>query len=140
MATKGGAKAIGLCDEIGSLEVGNQADLILADLKALNLSPVLEAPMRNIVPNLVYAASGRGVKTVIMAGNVLVQDGVVLTAHEEAVLGEAHAQAEVVACSLDLGVAGIGDHRQRIFCIPIGCDSPRGGIALQQEHRTGDLS
>jgi 5-methylthioadenosine/S-adenosylhomocysteine deaminase len=97
MATIEGAKAIGLGDEIGSLEVGKQADLILVDLKALNLSPVLETPIRNIVPNLVYAASGHEVKTVMVAGKILVRDGVVLTADEDAVRAEAQAQAEAVA-------------------------------------------
>jgi 5-methylthioadenosine/S-adenosylhomocysteine deaminase len=56
MATIEGARAIELGDDFGSLEEGKQADLILVDLTALNLSPVLEAPVRNIVPNLVYAA------------------------------------------------------------------------------------
>jgi 5-methylthioadenosine/S-adenosylhomocysteine deaminase len=46
MATVEGAQAIGLGDEVGSLEVGKQADLILVDLTALNLSPVLESPIR----------------------------------------------------------------------------------------------
>ena len=41
MATIEGAQAIGLGDEIGSLEEGKQADLILVDLTALNLTPVL---------------------------------------------------------------------------------------------------
>jgi len=89
MATIEGAMAIGLGDEIGSLEVGKQADLILVDLKALNLSPVLEAPIRNLVPNLVYAANGHEVKTVMVAGRVLVRDGVVLNADEETVRAEA---------------------------------------------------
>ncbi len=80
MATIEGAKAIGLGDEIGSLEAGKQADMILVDLTELNLSPVLEIPIRNIVPNLVYAGSGHEVKTVIVAGKVLVRDGEVLSA------------------------------------------------------------
>jgi 5-methylthioadenosine/S-adenosylhomocysteine deaminase len=46
MATIEGAQAVGLGDEVGSLEAGKQADLILVDLAALNLSPVLEAPVR----------------------------------------------------------------------------------------------
>jgi 5-methylthioadenosine/S-adenosylhomocysteine deaminase len=97
MATIEGAKAIGLGDEIGSLEVRKQADLILVDLTALNLSPVLEAPIRNIVPNLVYAASGHEVKTVMVAGRALVRDRVVLTADEDTVRAEAQAQAEALA-------------------------------------------
>jgi 5-methylthioadenosine/S-adenosylhomocysteine deaminase len=75
MATIEGAQAIGLGDQIGSLEAGKQADFILVDLTALNLSPVLEAPIRNIVPNLVYAGSGHEVKTVIVAGKILVRRG-----------------------------------------------------------------
>lgn len=97
MATIEGARAIGLRDEIGSLEAGKQADLILVDLTALNLSPVLEAPVRNIVPNLVYAANGSEVKTVMVAGKVLVRDGEVLTADEAAIRAEAQIQAEDVA-------------------------------------------
>jgi N-acyl-D-aspartate/D-glutamate deacylase len=46
MATIEGAQAVGLGDEVGSLEAGKQADLILVDLTELNLSPVLEAPVR----------------------------------------------------------------------------------------------
>ena len=53
--------------------------------------------VQDIVPNLVYAASGHEVKTVMVAGRVLVRDGVVLTADEEAVRAEAQEQAEDVA-------------------------------------------
>jgi 5-methylthioadenosine/S-adenosylhomocysteine deaminase len=97
MATVEGAQAIGLGDEIGSLEVGKQADLIIVDLSAPNLSPVLNAPVRNIVPNLVYAATGHEVTMVMVAGKVLVGEGEVLTADEEAIRAHAQAQAEEVA-------------------------------------------
>jgi 5-methylthioadenosine/S-adenosylhomocysteine deaminase len=97
MATVEGAQAVGLGDEIGSPEAGKQANLILVDLSALNLSPLLDAPVRNILPNLVYAASGHEVKTVMVAGQVLVRDGQVLTADEAAVRAEAQAQAEALA-------------------------------------------
>ncbi len=97
MATIEGAQAIGLDDEIGSLEIGKQADLISVDLTALNLSPVLTGPVRNIVPNLVYAASGHEVKTVMVAGKILVRDREVLTADQVAIRSEAQTQAEAVA-------------------------------------------
>jgi 5-methylthioadenosine/S-adenosylhomocysteine deaminase len=96
MATIEGAQAVGLGDEVGSLEVGKQADLILVDLTELNLSPVLEALVRNIVLNLVYAGSGHEVKTVMVAGKVLVRDGEILVADEAAVRAEAQEQAEEV--------------------------------------------
>ncbi len=97
MATVEGARAIGLGDEIGSLETGKQADLILVDLTAPNLSPVIDAPVRNIVPNLVYASSGHEVKTVIVAGKVLVRERQALTVDEAAIRAEAQAQAEALA-------------------------------------------
>ena len=97
MATIEGAQAIGLADEVGSLAPGKQADLILVDLTAPNLSPVLLDPIRNIVPNLVYAGSGHEVKTVIVAGRILVRDYEVLTINEAAVRAEAQLQAERVA-------------------------------------------
>jgi 5-methylthioadenosine/S-adenosylhomocysteine deaminase len=97
MATIEGAQAVGLGDKVGSLEAGKQADMILVDLTELNLSPVLEAPVRNIVPNLVYAGSGHEVKTVMVAGKVLVLNGQVLVDDEAAVRAEAQVQAEGVA-------------------------------------------
>jgi 5-methylthioadenosine/S-adenosylhomocysteine deaminase len=97
MATIEGAQAVGLGDEVGSLEAGKQADLILVDMTELNLSPVLVAPVRNIVPNLVYAGSGHEVKTVMVAGKVRVRDGEVLVADEVAARAEAQVQAEEMA-------------------------------------------
>ncbi len=99
MATIDGARAIGLGKEIGSLEPGKQADLILVDLTAPNLSPVLEVPIRNIVPNLVYAATGREVRLVMVAGRILVRDGELVCANEAEVRMEAQVQAmEVARC------------------------------------------
>jgi 5-methylthioadenosine/S-adenosylhomocysteine deaminase len=97
MATIEGARAIGLDGEIGSLEAGKQADLILVDLAVPNLSPVLIDPIRNIIPNLVYAGSGHEVKTVMVAGQVIVRDYQVLTVDEAALRAEAQAQAAEVA-------------------------------------------
>jgi urease alpha subunit len=60
MATIEGAQAVGLGDEIGSLEVGKQADLILVDLTTLNLSPVLTEPIRNTVLDPVLVGQSEG--------------------------------------------------------------------------------
>lgn len=97
MATIEGAQAIGLGDQIGSLEPGKQADLIVVDLTEPNLLPILSEPVRTIVPNLVYAGTGREVQTVIIAGKTVVQDGNVLTMDSEAIRAEAQHQAEQVA-------------------------------------------
>ena len=100
MATIEGAQAIGLGDEIGSLAPGKQADLILVDLTAPNLMPVLTDPIRNIVPNLVYAGTGHEVKLVMVAGNTLVRDGKATTIDEAAVLATAQEQALEVAAAV----------------------------------------
>ncbi|MGD1995007.1 MAG: hypothetical protein PVI59_17575 [Anaerolineae bacterium] len=74
-----------------------QADLIVVDLRAPNLSPVLEAPIRNIVPNLVYAGTGHEVRDVMVVGRMLARDRQVLTVDEEAIRVEAQREAEAVA-------------------------------------------
>lgn len=111
MATIEGARAIGLADKIGSLEAGKQADLILVDLTRPNLSPVLNDPIRNIVPNLVYAGSGHEVKTVMVAGQILMQDYRVLTVDEAAIRAEAQAQAEAI----DRRVAADPIHQEMVL-------------------------
>ncbi|MEM3420989.1 MAG: amidohydrolase family protein [Candidatus Hadarchaeum sp.] len=81
MATINGAAALGLQAELGSLEVGKKADLIIVDLRKPHLSP-----MHDIVSHLVYSASGSDVDTVIVDGKILMEKGEVLTLDEEKVL------------------------------------------------------
>lgn len=89
MATIGGARALGMGDEFGSLEVGKVADLIVVDLGGLHMRPI-----NNLVNNLVYAAcAARDVVTVIVDGRVVVQDRKLVAFDEE----EAMAQAEEYA-------------------------------------------
>ena len=61
------------------------------------LSPVLTAPMRSTVPNLVYAANGSEVRIATVVGKVLVRDREVFTADEDAICAEAQVQAERAA-------------------------------------------
>lgn len=81
MATIGGAVAIGQADDIGSLEEGKRADIVLVDLAQPHTSPV-----RDPVSNLVYAARGANVATVIVNGEVLMRDGVITVCDERAVM------------------------------------------------------
>jgi cytosine/adenosine deaminase-related metal-dependent hydrolase len=67
MATSLGAQALGLGDELGSIEPGKKADLVLFDTHR----PEWQA-LRNPVNNLVYNADGRSVHTVIVDGRVVV--------------------------------------------------------------------
>jgi 5-methylthioadenosine/S-adenosylhomocysteine deaminase len=70
MATMAGARAMGLEDEIGSLEIGKRADLIMVDFRALGLQPMLDP-----VQNLVYHAHAGDVGFVMVDGRVLLEQG-----------------------------------------------------------------
>lgn len=83
MATIEGAKAVGLGDIIGSLEVGKRADFIAIDLKKPSMLPLFTSPMRNIVPNLVYSARGEEVVLSVVDGKVIYKDGKILGIDEE---------------------------------------------------------
>ncbi|OPY21712.1 MAG: N-ethylammeline chlorohydrolase [Methanobacterium sp. PtaU1.Bin097] len=88
MATIGGATALGLSDELGTIKVGKKADLILVNMKAPHL-----APYRHPISHLVYAANGGDVDTVICNGQILMQGRELLTLDEKAVLEEAEEAA-----------------------------------------------
>jgi 5-methylthioadenosine/S-adenosylhomocysteine deaminase len=70
MATINGARAINAEDNLGSLEKGKLADVVLIDLKRLNTTPTYD-----IISNLVYCATGDNVDTVIVDGKVLLRKG-----------------------------------------------------------------
>lgn len=88
MATIEGAKAVGLGDLVGSLEVGKRADFIAIDLKKPTMLPVYTKPMRNIVPNLVYSARGDEVALSVVDGRIIYKDGKILAIDEEEYLAE----------------------------------------------------
>jgi 5-methylthioadenosine/S-adenosylhomocysteine deaminase len=71
LATIGGARAIGMAEHIGSLEVGKQADIVVHDTSSLTWAPRSADP----VLQLVWAADGRGVRDVLVAGRPVVRDG-----------------------------------------------------------------
>jgi 5-methylthioadenosine/S-adenosylhomocysteine deaminase len=73
-ATIEGATALGIGDRAGSLEAGKEADLIMLDLTKPPLAPVLLEPARNLVPNLVYAETGRNVTLSMVAGKIIYRD------------------------------------------------------------------
>lgn len=70
MATMGGARAMGLEREIGSIEVGKRADLVGFDFRRPHLTPAT-----NPLGNLVHVAQGRDVELVAVDGEVMVEDG-----------------------------------------------------------------
>lgn len=97
MATIEGAKALGIDHLTGSLEVGKSADLILLNLAEPTLAPVYTEPIRNFLPNIVYAARGQEVDTVIVNGKVLVEHRVPQTFDMKEILCNAQHYAEEIA-------------------------------------------
>jgi len=84
MATINGAKALGLVNKIGSLEVGKRADIITISLNKPHLVPIYDP-----YSHLVYCVNGGDVSDVIVNGKVLMRDREVKTIDEEKVLAEA---------------------------------------------------
>src|SRR5258707_6278577 len=81
MATIEGARALHLQQEIGSLEAGKKADLILIGLESPNAVPMYDG-----YASLAYALKGIDVETVIIGGRVVMRDRKLLTVDESAVI------------------------------------------------------
>jgi 5-methylthioadenosine/S-adenosylhomocysteine deaminase len=95
MATIDGARALGLDREIGSLEAGKRADLIV-----VSTASARQTPMYDPLSHLVYATHGDDVRTTIVNGRILMRDRKVLTLDERAVLAEARAWAAKVRAAV----------------------------------------
>ena len=81
MATINGAKALGLEKEIGSLEEGKKADIIILDFEKPHLTPC-----HNLVSNIVYAAKGSDVETTIINGKIVMENKKIKGINEKKVL------------------------------------------------------
>jgi 5-methylthioadenosine/S-adenosylhomocysteine deaminase len=95
MATLGGARALGLDKEIGSLETGKRADLITLDLDAPNA-----VPLYDVYSQMVYALKGSNVMDVIINGREVVRDRRCLTLDQQAVIARAREYGLKVAESV----------------------------------------
>ena len=73
MATINGAKLLGLEDQIGSIEEGKKADLIIVDISN-KLDNIKMIPNNDIISNLVYKTIGKNVDTTIVDGNILMEN------------------------------------------------------------------
>jgi 5-methylthioadenosine/S-adenosylhomocysteine deaminase len=92
MATLDGARALGLADEIGSLEAGKRADVIVVDLNNLHA-----APEADVVSSLVYSAQASDVRTTIIDGSIVMRDRELTMMNERDVISEANREAEALA-------------------------------------------
>jgi cytosine/adenosine deaminase-related metal-dependent hydrolase len=89
MATLGGARTMLMSDEIGSLEPGKKADVVVHDTERPEWRPLL-----NVMNQLVWSADGRGVHTVYVDGRLVVEAGRVTTLDEHALYAAAQEAGE----------------------------------------------
>jgi 5-methylthioadenosine/S-adenosylhomocysteine deaminase len=89
MATINGANALGLGAEVGSLEVGKQADVVILDAAQPHL-----APRHDPIALLVYSAQAADVATVIVNGRILLEERVLTTLDNALLLEQATAQTQ----------------------------------------------
>jgi 5-methylthioadenosine/S-adenosylhomocysteine deaminase len=97
MATLGGARLIGRQDQLGSLEIGKLADLIV-----VRMDQPRQTPMYDPVSHLVYVTRGDDVETTIVNGKVLMRGGKVLTLNEASVLADARKAAAAVRSAVGM--------------------------------------
>ena len=91
MATIDGARALGMEKEIGSLEAGKRADLIVVSMSAARQTPLYDP-----LSHLVYVTRGDDVQTMVVDGKVVMRDRRVTTMNERAVLDDAAQWARAV--------------------------------------------
>jgi len=91
MATIQGAKAVGMDDQIGSIEVGKRADLLVIDFEQPNTTPCY-----NPVSSLVYSGNHANIQAVFVEGALIYNDGHFTTINEQDILQKAQAKAEEI--------------------------------------------
>ena len=85
IATMGGARALGLEKQVGSLETGKRGDVIIVNLDSIHSTP----RPRELVSALVYSAQTNDVRSVVIEGQIVMKDGELLTLNEESVRRDA---------------------------------------------------
>ena len=91
MATLGGARALGLADQIGSISPGKRADFVAFDFRKPHLAPHI-----NTLGNLVHTAQGRDITLVVCDGEVVAEEGRLTRADQDAIMTEGQAAADAL--------------------------------------------
>ncbi len=88
MATIDGARAMGLEQEIGSIETGKRADIVVLNISALHATP----KPKDLASAIVYSTQPEDVQTVIIDGRIVMRDRKLLTLNEDQVRADANEQ------------------------------------------------
>jgi 5-methylthioadenosine/S-adenosylhomocysteine deaminase len=97
MATIDGARALHMEKEIGSLETGKKADVILISLDEPNA-----VPMFDVYAQIAYSLKASDVETVMIGGRIVMRDHKLLTVDEAAAIAKAREYRKSVAASLGM--------------------------------------
>jgi cytosine/adenosine deaminase-related metal-dependent hydrolase len=100
MATLTGARALHLEKQIGSLEAGKKADLII-----INTSAPHAVPMYNAYSEIVYALKASDVRTVVIAGKIVMEDRRMLTLDEKEIVAKAEEYKKKIEDSMAVPAA-----------------------------------
>jgi 5-methylthioadenosine/S-adenosylhomocysteine deaminase len=93
LATMGGARAMRLDKEIGSLEPGKKADIVIFNLRRQHFTPAILTDRTNLVTQLVIMATERDVESVMIDGNMVLENQEFKTIDEDKVIEDAVAHA-----------------------------------------------
>ncbi len=96
MATNGGAAALGLSNETGSLEQGKKADLIILDNGGLSAAPCVGFENEDPVTKLVLWYQSQSVQTVIIDGQIVMEDQILQTLDENQILEDAKKATQIL--------------------------------------------
>jgi len=91
MATTEGARVLGLGDQIGAIEAGRKADIVI-----LKSDPAFLQPINDIINALVYSETGADVETVLVGGRIILEGGRALNVDEEKLRGRAQAASDSI--------------------------------------------
>ena len=107
LATIEGARALGLADEIGSLETGKRADVIILDLGELHSTPRTD----DLVSTIVYSSQPEDVQSVVIDGRLVMEERKMLTIDEHTVKNNANGEAQLLFERAGLAPGVVDDER-----------------------------
>lgn len=94
MQTIEAARALGMEDQVGSLEVNKKADIIIFNPNCINMTPVLIHPLTNVPQNIVSSATGTEIETVIIDGQIIMEENVIKVVNEAEIIEQIQALAQ----------------------------------------------
>ena len=101
MATINGARTFGVEADLGTIEPGKLADLILVETAAPHMQPLRLGPYENVLSNIVYSATGADVTDVFIGGRRIVENRVLNRVDVKAIAAKVRRASEKIAAALE---------------------------------------